>query len=1159
MATFTGQSGTDDLFVGTVDPDVFRFAVANLNAQDQFAGNGGIDTLLLTSAGTLAVDALAGMTGVERITLASGGNSLSLFDAQFAGVIDARIGVTGGAGADVVDASALGSGHSVLLAGGGGIDILLGGAGDDIFRFAALDLSADRVRGNGGTDTIELSSAGTLSYFDLNDVQGVEIYRLANGTNHIQLANANVTGVAQGRLTIHGGTGADRVDGSMLTGGNAIDVTGGTGADELIGGAGDDRFTGALAEVAGDLIHGNGGADLLTLTTAGTLSASGMAGIQGVERIVLANGSNSITLTNANLTGVANGRIQVVSGTGADVINASAVTQGYGVEAIAGAGADMLYGGGGNDLFRAAASQIAGDVIRGNGGIDIVDITTGGTLAANALAGVQGVEQVHLSDSGNGVTLLDGNFTGVSSTRIKVIGGAGNDVVNASALGAANAVELLGGAGSDVLRGGAGDDLFRSAASHLLGDTIQGNGGFDTLSIESPVVQSGNVLNLVQGIELILLANGGNRVTVRDANFAGVTDARITVSGGTGNDVMDARGVSGINSVLLAGGAGRDTLRGGAGNDMIVYDGDDGVVSGGAGRDLLYSLSGGTFDLSIAADQSVYDDATHSGFEDVSLVSSTIGGWLLGSAGANRLTGSSAHDVIDGRGGADIIDAGGGDDDVIYRATATTIHGGGQDSTGRGDRLYLLGAATVDLRAADQVLGGGLASGFESVDASGSTAGVVITGSDSFASELYGSGASDVIVAGAAGAVINGMDGADQMTGGAGGDTFLYDQAGRLASGERIDGGAGYDNILVYRTMSFIEDMFTGVEQMTLSAGQTATLSAVNARNIGTLTGTYLDGQTQTFIVNLSAGQSIDLSNVVLVNPDAGDSLTIRGAGSAETVTLSQGTLTYHGGGGDDVVRAGAFATYGAGSEIFGEGGDDRIAYRDNQGLIDGGAGFDTLVLRDAVAVDLDEASDQVAGGGVARDFEAVDASAVTGAVSLTGRSDMTSTLIGGAGNDSLIAGDADDRLVGGGGADMLTGAGGADLFVWTAAADGGDVLLDFSAGEDRLVFATGAFGFSAGSFDVRTQGGAGSNLSATDLFVYTGQLADAAAVQALLDGNGTGGRGRAMFVVVRDAADHAVLYHTAFADGSGAVTEIADLGAGLLPATITLADFQFG
>lgn len=81
--------------------------------------------------------------------------------------------------------------------------------------------------------------------------------------------------------------------------------------------------------------------------------------------------------------------------------------------------------------------------------------------------------------------------------------------------------------------------------------------------------------------------------------------------------------------------------------------------------------------------------------------------------------------------------------------------------------------------------GGGLASGFESVDASGSSAGVVITGSDSFVSELYGSGASDVIVAGAAGAVINGMDGADQMTGGAGATlSFTIRRGGwRAASG----------------------------------------------------------------------------------------------------------------------------------------------------------------------------------------------------------------------------------------------------------------------------------------------------------------------------------------------------------------------------------------
>ena len=71
--------------------------------------------------------------------------------------------------------------------------------------------------------------------------------------------------------------------------------------------------------------------------------------------------------------------------------------------------------------------------------------------------------------------------------------------------------------------------------------------------------------------------------------------------------------------------------------------------------------------------------------------------------------------------------------------------------------------------------------------------------------------------------------------------------------------------------------------------------------------------------------------------------------------------------------------------------------------------------------------------------------------------------LYGNAGTDKLFGGNGADTLVGGAGVDTLTGGDGIDRFVYTATTDTGDVIVDFNASADLLVFSgllTGAFSF---------------------------------------------------------------------------------------------------
>ncbi|MBI5331933.1 MAG: furin, partial [Betaproteobacteria bacterium] len=67
---------------------------------------------------------------------------------------------------------------------------------------------------------------------------------------------------------------------------------------------------------------------------------------------------------------------------------------------------------------------------------------------------------------------------------------------------------------------------------------------------------------------------------------------------------------------------------------------------------------------------------------------------------------------------------------------------------------------------------------------------------------------------------------------------------------------------------------------------------------------------------------------------------------------------------------------------------------------------------------------------------------------------DGDDTLIGDDGSDTLIGDDGDDTLIGDDGSDTLTGGAGADQFGFTGVpGHGADVITDYQAGVDKLVF----------------------------------------------------------------------------------------------------------
>ena len=146
---------------------------------------------------------------------------------------------------------------------------------------------------------------------------------------------------------------------------------------------------------------------------------------------------------------------------------------------------------------------------------------------------------------------------------------------------------------------------------------------------------------------------------------------------------------------------------------------------------------------------------------------------------------------------------------------------------------------------------------------------------------------------------------------------------------------------------------------------------------------------------------------------------------------------------GDDLFLVGT-----GNDTVFGNDGDDEIDGEAGNDSLDGGMGDDTL-SGNAGADELrgQEGDDDLDGGG-GNDL----LYGASGNDTLDG-GNGNDLLSGASGNDELSGGGGDDTLEGQAGENVLTGGSGADEFRFT---DGTDEVVDFTAGEDTLVFSDG-------------------------------------------------------------------------------------------------------
>lgn len=641
-------------------------------------------------------------------------NAAPLTGANAAGFVSHQTGIVGGFtianGVTIENAigssgkdTLVGNGVANTLDGGGGwgVDTLIGGLGDDIYIVDDMqDIIVEAV--NEGVDTVKLSgntcylSANVENLIMMNTVWGSE------GTGNV-LANVLTGNRLDDRLegragadTIIGGDGSDTAsyrsdvtgvaisladDGSASTilGGDADgdilisieNLEGGRGNDYLEGNHFDNVLTGG---VGADLIIGGGGNDtasyrycndsiVITLVD-GLASGSAIVGgdatgdvLVGIENLIGSHATDTLIGDSADnvLSGDA-GKDVLFGGVGNDTLDG-------------GIDIDQLYGGAGNDTY----------IIRGNTDQFNVEIMDKVIETANA-----GTDTIEVYDYNVNYTLP--NFIENLTLRNYVSVGTGNAFDNF--IVAYNGTYTLNGAaGNDTLisisgwgsrlNGGVGNDTLESGFG---ADTLIGGGGSDTASYRTDAVGVTITLSKTGGSDTL----GGGLISGGDA--AG--DVLISIQnliGGSGNDSLKGNAVSNV----LEGGTGADVI---AGVGVII----NGTQTYNDTASYRSDTTGVTITLTSGAASGAFVSGGDAEGDTLTGIAHLMGGY-----GADTLTGDVLNNTLTGNAGNDVLDGGDGNDILYGNADADTLIGGLGN-----DKLYGESALTTDADTGDDYLDG---------------------------------------------------------------------------------------------------------------------------------------------------------------------------------------------------------------------------------------------------------------------------------------------------------------------------------------------------------------------------------------------------------------------------------------------------------------------
>lgn len=1003
-------AGGGDTLQGGSGHDTYRVRSA-LDTVIELADEG-LDTVVATVNHTLAsqVEALvldetgAGWLGAgNELTNTLTGNSTN----NLLQGLDGNDTLLGLAGDDILEGGTgddllTGADGNDLLRGGEGLDTMTGGLGDDTYQVGSLGDMVSELAGE-GLDTVE-----TLVSMTLGDNLETLILTGADALNGTGNSVSN---------TLVGNTASNLLDGAG-------------GADTMIGGAGDDIYS---VDNAGDVVSEatDEGVDTIQTLVSWTLGSN-------IEVLQLM-GTSAI-----NATGTTGDDI-LVGNASNNILNGLA-------------GADTMTGGAGNDTYHV---DNVGDVVVENPseGTDTVLSSISYTLTNNVEHLTLQASSQALRGTGNlGSNRIQGNdfnntLIGLAGNDI-LMGFGGNDRLEGgdgidTLEGGTGNDTLIGGAANDTLRGQDGDDLMDGG---LGADTMTGGLGNDTYVVDhandvevedvdggTDTIQTSISYTLVANVERLILTGTGT------INGFGTSASGEWLQGNTGDNLLD-------------GGAGADTMTGGAGNDTYAVDNAGDVVTEASGQ--------GTTDTILTS----IDFTLAANVEVLTLTGSALNGWGT-STGGETLIGNSGNNTLDGGAGADTLIGGAGDDTYWIRHTNDIVI----ENLGEGVDTVL---ATVNTTLATNVENL-ILSGLTATSATGNELGNRMEG-NTLDNTLNGLSGNDTLLGG---------DGLDTLLGGAGDDSLsggLGDDT--LDGGEGADamtGGTGNDLYLVDNVFDTVTELVgEGVDTIhsTLSTSLVANVEILRLLGTDNLTATGTAAGGETLIGNAGANILDGGADADVMIGGAGDDLyLVDHDGDVVTELLDEGldtiqsTTSYTLTANVEVLElmgtTNTNATGTAANDILrGNTGSNILDGRQGADVMAGGAGNDTYYvdnLGDVVTENANGGTDTVMSsisytlGNNVEHLTLLAAGNPSRGVgnSLTNRisgNEFSNTLLGMAGNDLLYGFGGNDRLEGGDGMDTLEGGLGNDTLLGglhndTLRGQEGNDLLDGGDGSDTL------------------------------------------------------------------------------------------------------------
>src|ERR1043166_1979335 len=567
-------------------------------------------------------------------------------------------------------------------------------------------------------------------------------------------------------------------------------------------------------------------------------------------------------------------------------------------------------------------------------------------------------------------------------------GTSGNDNLNGT--GGNDNFDLSQG-GNDTVDGLGGDDRFVMGAAFTADDKIDGGSGYDTLRVNGhytggdAVVVAGDTMVNVESLSLV--TGHSYDLTLNDANVAAGETLLLNGAALGASDTLTFDGSAELDGHFrLAGGAGNDSLTGGAQSDYfnLTMGGDD-VAHGGAGDDTFHmdsaftaadSIDGGT------GNDMLQLNGDYTGAHAVVFAGSTMTGVeTIGFAAGN------SYDLTI-------------DDGNLLKGETLLVNGA---SLGAGDSLTFDGSAELD-----------------------------------GAFTLVGGAGDDLLTGGAQSDFFNlSLGGDDTANGGNGDDRFVF--YGAFTAADKVDGGLGNDVLRLNGDYSgahaviFGADTMVNVETLSLTTGHSYDLT-LDDGNVASGDTLLVNAAALGASDTLSFDGSAELDGNFRIAGGAGNDVLTAGAGNDVFNLAFGGNDIANGGAGDDIFQMGAAFT--AADQIDGGSELDSVILKGDY------SGAHAVTFADTTMVNVDYLNvsagfnyDLTSADGTVAAFDVltVDATALGPANSIhfdgSAETDGSFFFADGQGNDTFLGGTQSDVFSFDlGGSDTGQGGGGDDF-----------------------------------------------------------------------------------------------------------------------------------